>query len=358
MHPSHQSTLVFHLGTRKTGTTSIQEWMSWLEQSGKSPISYARSGRYTTGHHALYNSFSKFGDASALVELRDDCLKSPDAPTLVSVEGLSLLAPREIDDLLSVFQSHPITVRAIAYLRPAVSFHTSDILQCLKTGFIAARPDMESILERSSLIFASLNHWAQRIGPENFTLVPFQPSKWPDNSLWSSWWQALGMDQPVDESTLPDVLRAKNVTPCCATLAVVCHLFRSMRKRQTKIRDSHELSRHLASLIETRLCALTDGEFSRKAVIFARHEREQLTAHYTSLLEKFEAYLGLEAPLFDLELIGDHSSDILWFTDPGNPALPEAERNIVAHLIEYGESLIGEQMELEDGLAVFKSENR
>ena len=157
--------VILHIGSRKTGTTSIQAALNGFDDGSTryaalayrnhSPVIYTLFSRNWETYHYWQNR----GLASARIEdlrqqFRDDLereVTNPERDRLIlSGEDIALLEPDEKQDLVTFFTDRGLGVRVVCYVRDPVSFAVSAFRQQVRTG--AARlwsisPDYRQHLE-------------------------------------------------------------------------------------------------------------------------------------------------------------------------------------------------------------------
>lgn len=139
-------TVYLHIGTHKTGSTSIQRFLARADDAlTDQGFLYPTTGRPDTdwtdqyGQHELYWSLvEKRGIESDQVwhELRREINAFPGHSVVLSAEGFEGIGTRNIRRILEYLQPH--AVRVIVYLRPPVQRLRSEYSQLVKTGVCSA----------------------------------------------------------------------------------------------------------------------------------------------------------------------------------------------------------------------------
>lgn len=132
---------ILHVGTHKTGTTSIQSFLiknaAMLERHGVYVPSSAKDdlgdGTQTPGHQRIPWELIE-GDDSALVELLDECARSDASRVVISSEELELLhdRPQLLDRLRERLVDAGYDVTAIVYFREQAGYLESMYSEMMK----------------------------------------------------------------------------------------------------------------------------------------------------------------------------------------------------------------------------------
>jgi hypothetical protein len=178
--------IVFHIGTHKTGTTTLQRSLHRVRAQGQLDglgVYYPDAGRIgRDGHHNLvYELVSRwrFNPALGGWDALEAELKGRDEPVvLVSSESLSgYRAQPEIAErcaaLATALNRRP---RVVAYLRPQFAFLESIYAQNAATGYTGRKFDrylLDSIAQGAADYSAVLHNWQQQFGQcEVFAFMP------------------------------------------------------------------------------------------------------------------------------------------------------------------------------------------
>lgn len=135
-------TVYLHIGTPKTGSTSIQRFLARAdEELAEQGTLYPEAGRPDTdwsdqyGQHELYWSIAgKRGveDEKVWRKLRQEVDEFSGRRVVISAEGFGGCRSGEIRRVAAHLAPHPIHV--VVYLRPPIQFLRSTYKQCVKTG--------------------------------------------------------------------------------------------------------------------------------------------------------------------------------------------------------------------------------
>jgi len=193
-----RQTLILHIGTHKTGSTTIQNYLYynrlWLRRLG---VFYPRpmTGRlfYTSNHSDLRDTarsegkhrdaciHPEIGPHDALLGRYVRAIKEVGQPiNILSAEGLSSHLNRYARRLAPL-QQH-FTVKVLAYMRrPDIwiekfySQRIANIEHAEKQTFarFVQQPHIETYLYNRHRMFG---WWAKAFGAENVTVIPFEPA--------------------------------------------------------------------------------------------------------------------------------------------------------------------------------------
>ena len=169
------STLYIHIGTHKTGTSTIQRYFNSMASRFRKQgiLQYPESGRpdiAPDGHHLLAWSLSKFiqkkrgdYDKSSWADLLREIEADNMATIFISAEGLCYLTEEEIDELASMIKEFDSKV--IIYLRNQLSFMASDYKQQIKSGTQAEtfRKYLEKNINRCNYLYL-VQKWSNVFG--------------------------------------------------------------------------------------------------------------------------------------------------------------------------------------------------
>jgi|GEM_PF-2022929 len=156
-------TIFLHIGTHKTGTTSLQLFLDRCASAlGAQGILYPRSGRSERiwwAHHALVEGVATTATASARnvwQEVKDEIGKWEGDEVIVSSEDFCLCDDNEMETVIGHFEGHRVVV--IVYVRRPVDFALSLYKQHLMSnghrslhdylGDVAERCDYHAIIRR------------------------------------------------------------------------------------------------------------------------------------------------------------------------------------------------------------------
>lgn len=222
-----------HIGTEKTGTTSLQHCI----YSNKKVLLEKYQTYYpsTPGQQnhtdlALYTYEDKLGDlplrkglssAAELAEFKEkfekDFLREV-APyikmgynLLLSNEHLSSRGGRELapkQKLIKLFTDLGMKVKVVVYLRPQEEFMASTYSTRIKSG---GTDDFDPLAYKKKRYdyLGMLDNWASVVGSDNIHLGIFQPKRWKDKNLYLDFFAKIGI-APNSDLTFPERARNKS----------------------------------------------------------------------------------------------------------------------------------------------------
>jgi hypothetical protein len=185
--------LLVHIGTHKTGSTSIQRSLDRAAAGGGLGFAYPRFDRPLArgmNHKVLYwihhdyqhlppRIRSKFpAEATARGELRDGLRRhirdvlAPLERVVLSAEALSLLTRSEVDELIVDLREAGFErLHVVVYVRHPVSYYLSLVQQELKSTHLPTSPEQHRYGFRPAI-----EAWSERDGVE-VTVRPFDRSR-------------------------------------------------------------------------------------------------------------------------------------------------------------------------------------
>jgi hypothetical protein len=221
--------LVFHIGDRKTGSTSIQRALA--TGAGRSPaVSLAYPAR---AHHiALASALFRPGHREARAErwgaLARRLARLEADLAVISAEGFESVPPAVLTAAIGEFlPDHAATARVIAYVRPHADRLLSSWTQQVKMGL---RPGSLEDCHRRTLAGGRFLYadrfaaWAETFG-ERFTLRPMLRAELAGGDVVRDFYATLFAGAPF---TL-EPPAASNEALCLEDLAVVAELQRRLR---------------------------------------------------------------------------------------------------------------------------------
>lgn len=135
-------TIYLHIGTHRTGTTSIQRFLARAEDAlAEQGILYPEAGRPDTdwsdqyGQHRLWWSIEEkrgVEDRQVWGELRREIDDHSGRCIVISAEGFGKCTSEEVQEVISHLVPYPL--RVIVYLRPPLDFLRSAYKQRVKMG--------------------------------------------------------------------------------------------------------------------------------------------------------------------------------------------------------------------------------
>ncbi|MEM9453166.1 MAG: hypothetical protein AAGF11_03245 [Myxococcota bacterium] len=231
-------TLTLHVGTHKTGSTSLQAFLlqnkARLADRG---YDYPTEGCYCwprSGHsplaHALAGTRPAWLDPARVIPGRVECVQAirrrieqVGAPhVLISTEHFFTHVPPQV--LRQTFDGLGYHLRVLVFLRPQDEFLESRYAQSVKVG--RCQQSFESFVQEQLADRTSYGHYlpplrrlAAAFGPMNLLLRTFR-SQQPRTRLFSRFLEAVGLDLD-DDFILPEARNASLPAELTRTLAAL-----------------------------------------------------------------------------------------------------------------------------------------
>jgi hypothetical protein len=135
--------VILHIGTAKTGTTSLQKFLSAHEaELGEAGVLYPRAGRpewrfeeFAFAHHVLALAIrgrETPADARHWDDVREELARSDKETAVISSENFGGFEPEHVRQAAAHLEGH--TVKVVVYLRSPLSFLVSAYKQRVKVG--------------------------------------------------------------------------------------------------------------------------------------------------------------------------------------------------------------------------------
>lgn len=341
-------TLALHLGSHKTGTTTVQEWMSQMSRSGATlPFNYADAGRKNEiAHHDLALSFKFKGDCQALHDVRRETLDSSFQKTLISSETFSLLDPQSVGDLISVLSCTDYQITTYVTLRNVDSFSESIVSQWCKRSLTPPLISVQAALERRKSFVTNMLTWIDEIGAENFHLLTFEQAKIAEQGLWQVWWNFIGHPE-IAQAHHEDQSRISNTSFSLMTLAVVLALGKRLDDRRIPYSKNDQFVNEITIPVEQRLRQLTGKQYTNKISLFTPAQRRELLDAARKTEQALVDALGLNQPFFeDVDDLSFPQSNLSFLLEPDSKDHPEEMVSLFHHLLEFAEARANERLEV------------
>lgn len=293
--------IVFHIGTHKTGTTTLQRTLHRAQAQGQlagTGVYYPQAGRSgRDGHHNLvYELASRWrfnpregGWDDLEAELRD----RPEPVVLISSESLSGYRghPEIAERCAALAAALDRRPRVVAWLRPQFAYLESIYAQNAATGYTWRKFDrylLDSIAQGAADYRAKLHNWQARFG--TCEIHPFLPD--PDRLLLAQLFdQVLGIDLPaaVEEQRANDRRGARAVEFARRTTEIQERAGTAMAERTALARQVSEICAGMFPA-EPRFAAM-DAELARTVQDIFRDANRALFADYPVLEPVFDEIL-------------------------------------------------------------------
>ncbi len=188
-------TCIVHIGTHKTGTTSLQLFTAQnraaLESAG---LALVMTGRTANFPYLNYLLASKLSDQASETHasLAQELQEKPVDASLITSEDLSLLytQPDALGVLASAIRTAGYTPKILVYLRPQAPYAESMYVERVKQGeFFPMSSFIQQILETGAYRPDSapvnlefrytrlLAPWVEAFGKENIVVRPYEPAR-------------------------------------------------------------------------------------------------------------------------------------------------------------------------------------
>ncbi|KAA1426301.1 hypothetical protein [Nocardioides antri] len=214
MSASAPPEVVLHIGSDKTGTTSLQQLLrrNRRELAGRGilyprapgPVRHAGLGLYARPDHALLESRDWLRGGYPAPDVfrrrlrrrlvREVATWAP-ARVVLSDESLARMAPDSITRLRGLIDALGGPVRVVVYLRRQDDHLVSRYQQAVKVGEVLplaawALRDFSSMYDFAAL----LRNWQGALGPREIVVRPFERARFSQGSLEQDFLDATGMD--------------------------------------------------------------------------------------------------------------------------------------------------------------------
>lgn len=221
----YMKTLYLHIGTPKTATSSIQEFLQinrkTLEKHGccfpKLPHKYPYVCSNRNAHFMVENLYYEDGTRDFPLEmefLREgldnvaECMKEFDN-VILSEENLWRVSSYSHKELFPYLEQEArqqgYQIKIIVYLRRQDQFLVSNWNQCVKQGKTSCRQTLESFIKTTQkkyklvLDYASkLDRMAELFGKENLIVRRFDPGSWVRHSIIHDFMDCIGLELTED----------------------------------------------------------------------------------------------------------------------------------------------------------------
>ena len=248
--------LILHIGTAKTGSTSIQKGLFKLRKSlGEQHCLYPGKGnshhavaalvrpfhklrRYTQSKHRN-NPEKVFQRAAAL---RDEIRNSDADSVLLSSEFLCKLSSDEISGLVDALGLKPTDVYAICYVRQPSRFFLSAIQQKLKASVTIPNP-----FEQKYNFQGMLQPWGDVIGSDHVIVRAFDREQLQRGDVVSDLLQVLSENFSIDLSHYKPSRSEKNTSLSAEASILMQELRRELLDLEDNVYtdDSRRLARSI-----------------------------------------------------------------------------------------------------------------
>jgi hypothetical protein len=202
-----------HIGTMKSGTTFLQQMLSHHQEAlGADGVLFPGRGRYVQQINAVRDLLDLPGTVpparllGAWNDLRQEIAEWPGAASIVSVEHLSIAAPKRLPAIVESLA--PATVHVVLTARDLARVLPSTWQENIQNGLTWTWPDfLASVMDlpgaeptagqrfwRQHDLARIARTWAGAVGSERVHLVTLPPPHAPRSLLWQRFCAAVGLN--------------------------------------------------------------------------------------------------------------------------------------------------------------------
>lgn len=193
-------TIWLHIGSPKTGTTSLQSFLNVNEVRLRSEagVNFMQTARTHAAHNGLATATRTDSSGQVFEEILAEADKQPDAQHIISSELLfnPHIAKKVIASIPKAMRGR---TKLICYIRRQDSYLEALYKQFLKNGRIP--PNREAFLVRAHKIiryWQIIDGYGQKLGRENVVLRPFSPAHLVQGDMVQDFTEQLDLDLPED----------------------------------------------------------------------------------------------------------------------------------------------------------------
>jgi hypothetical protein len=195
-----------HIGFPKTGTTSIQVWMTGnadvlAAQGVLYPVAGRGKGDYRFGHHLFPNALKQTPSSELAMswpdmnELHNEIARSPATKVFISSESFCELIDQTAIDLLAC-KLRDLDVRIICYVRRQDEFVTS--LWSTAVAYYGEKQPVTSYLAYPGLDYAwVVSLWARAFGSAAILLRAYEKSQLVSGDIVADVLMTCGIDSSL-----------------------------------------------------------------------------------------------------------------------------------------------------------------
>lgn len=265
--------LYIHIGTHKTGSTTIQNGLFINKEIlRKNDINYPTTGMRSFGHHLLcFYLNGRIDHSENLIQnLRVELENAEQNTFIISSEEFEYLRTEHIQILTK--QLHVFDIKIIIYLRNQASTIHSNYTQLVKTGLrnlpfdvYLDRYEFDNDRDNYNEL---LNKWENAVGIKNMIVKKYQkPSS--EKPLITKFLE----DCSLKISGL-DINTDKNIAPSHTTLELIRTFTINCRKRGIPRHDFIEMARWINNFVEN------SGWNNEKANFLSEEHYDTIMQHY------------------------------------------------------------------------------
>lgn len=204
-------TLYLHIGTHKTGTSALQDFLFKNSSTLKSHGIHYPTWFRTSAHHFFTLGINGLNTENLpqekslqkkISQLNALCLEG-DGKVIISSEGFALFTKEQIDYLKKSI--HGLEVKIIVYLRRQDEYLESSYNQIAKTRKASTFSDHLTNLENTHRLDYThlLSSWSDAFGESNLILRIYDKTQFNKNNIYSDFFAALDEDITALFSEIP-----------------------------------------------------------------------------------------------------------------------------------------------------------
>ena len=313
---TQKKTIYIHIGTPKTGTTSIQNYLASNSDllSKKGCLVPASSRRYLANHTLLANYcinkttitevsirngiyterqlrvFRKKFKNKLSAEIRN----FTGSKIIFSSEQCyeNLKTQDEIQKLKDLFSDLNVDIKIIVYIREQADMLCSLYSTRMRGGKTFEMPDINEFAGNDVFNYNErLKLWEKVFGIENIILRIFDRSKMIDNDIVSDFTMALGLEKV---GFVPQYLNEKLNAAQCEFLRLINEYIPYYRKNRINV-------------IRNGLVDMVEGIKPDSPELSVLINKDYQTVYEQENVKLFQRYFGFEKDLFDKKKLSDKS---------------------------------------------------
>lgn len=226
--PRQMKRLVLHIGTHKTGTTSIQRYMAHMHDVGRqNGFVYPLTGRPTTndgaswGHHVLswsIRNMKGYSGEGYWKQVKEEIDRSNSEVAVISAEGFCRFEDHHVAKIKPFLEDYDVIV--VIYLRNPLDYLVSSYKQRVKMGvchssFQTFVREFAHECDYTQIV----NRWVEAFGQDKVIVKSYDKAKEEPGLLADFMHVVLGNDERYQYK--PECFISANVSPSDEVVQVV-----------------------------------------------------------------------------------------------------------------------------------------
>jgi hypothetical protein len=276
--------LTLHIGTGKTGTSSLQAFLGqnrsrladagWLYPRSPGRIRHVQLGLWTRPDDELARAFAerrpgtrKYADPAELHRevprrLLREARRAGLERVLMSDEALYGSSEPSLRRLRQLIDQHASEVRLVCYLRRQDDHLISRYQQVVKVSETRTLAQRTAELDLSAVYdyHARLQTWLRIVEPDQMVLRRFERDRFVNGSLYDDFVEAAGLGIATDD--VPPRPRNESLDAECVEFLRLLNLYRA-ESRDRSLPANRTLVHDLAGLGDGPVLTLPDAELDR-----------------------------------------------------------------------------------------------